>query len=75
MTGYIVHYRTGSFIETDIESVSSTSIILSNLIGGGTYTVSVEATSQQLSGESEEMTITLRAFSMTTYALIYTIAI
>ena len=72
MTGYIVHYRTGSFIETDIESVSSTSTVISDLTGGATYTVSVEATSQQLSGESEETTITLREFSMTTYAFTQT---
>ena len=62
MTGYVVHYRTGTSVRTEVEHVSSTSTDITGLTNGATYTISVEATSQQLSGESEEMTITLSEF-------------
>ena len=62
MTGYEVHYRTGSSDEMSKPS-SSTSTDITDLTNGPTYIISVEATSQHLSGESEEMTITLREFS------------
>ena len=57
VTGYVVHYRTGSSVENQPSSSTSTNI--TDLTSGATYTISVEATSQHLSGESEEMTITL----------------
>ena len=63
MTGYVVHYSDGS---TDRSmSASSTSADITGLVNDGrTYSISVEATSEQLSGESDPMTITLREFSM-----------
>ena len=63
MTGYIVHYSDGS---TDMSmSASSTSTDITGLVNDGrTYSISVETTSEHLSGESETMTITLREFSM-----------
>ena len=57
MTGYVVHYRSDSSVGT--KSSSSTSTNITGLTSGATYTVSVEATSQHLSGESEEMSIEL----------------
>ena len=59
MTGYVVHYRTSSSVGTNTESSSSTSTDITDLTSGATYTISVEATSQHLSGESEEMAISL----------------
>ena len=57
VTGYIVHYRMGGMKTV---SSSSTSTDITGLTNGATYTISVEATSQHLSGESGEMLITLR---------------
>ena len=62
VTGYIVHYSDGTDGDIDrIESVaaSSTSSDITHLTSGVTYTISVEATSQHLSGESDEWTITI----------------
>ena len=59
MTGYVVHYRTTTSVKIKRASNTSILIFLTNLTSGATYTISVEATSQHLSGESEEMTITL----------------
>ena len=59
MTGYVVHYSDG---DTDrIESVpaSSTSSLIAGLTNCITYTFSVEATSEHLSGESDILTIEL----------------
>ena len=64
VTGYVVHYRTGSSVRT--KNVPSSSINngystdITSLTNGAVYTISVEATSQQLSGESDEMSISLR---------------
>ena len=58
VTGYVVHYRTGSSDEMS-KPLSSTSTDITDLTDGLMYTISVEATSQHLSGESEEMTISL----------------
>ena len=58
VTGYVVHYRTGSSVGT--LSSSSTTTDITGLTNGLTYTISVEATSLHLSGESGEMMITLR---------------
>ena len=59
MTGYIVHYKNTTFVRTKSVSQYFTSTFLLGLTRGATYTISVEATSQQLSGESEKMNITL----------------
>ena len=61
---YIVHYNDGGPDMMRTVSSSSTSYDITGLTNGATYTISVEATSQQLSGESEEMTITLRMFEL-----------
>ena len=58
MTDYVVHYRTGSSVRS--QPSSSTTTEITGLTNGATYTILVEATSQHLSGESGEMTITLR---------------
>ena len=60
MTGYVVHYSSDSTTDR-MKSVaaSSTSTDITGLTSGLTYTISVEATSQHLSGESEERTITV----------------
>ena len=59
VTGYVVHYRNGSSAQTEMKSPSSTSTNITSLTKCATYTISVEATSQHLSGESEEMDISL----------------
>ena len=58
VTGYVVHYIGGSFRRKNVPS-SSTSTDITGLTSGFTYAISVEATSQHLSGESGVMTITL----------------
>ena len=60
MTGYVVHYKNTTFVRTKSVSQDFTSTILLSLTRGATYTISVEATSQHLSGESEKMNITLQ---------------
>ena len=59
VTGYTVHYtRDGDSARTkDVGSTTSTEI--TGLTVDRTYTISVEATANGLSGESEEMIITL----------------
>ena len=59
VTGYVVHYRTSTTYMTKNVFSSSTRTFLLHLTSGAAYTISVEATSQHLSGESEEMTILL----------------
>ena len=59
MTGYVVHYIGGDSFSTNDKPPSSTSTDITGLANGLTYAISVEATSQHLSGESEEMTIKL----------------
>ena len=58
MTGYVVHYRYGATNMTQSVPSSSTRLHLSDL-NGGCYTVSVEATSEHLSGMSGASTIKL----------------
>lgn len=60
VTGYVIHYRSG-VIDSSLENLlpTSTTADITGLISGGTYTVSVEAVSIHLSGESAGMTITL----------------
>ena len=69
MTGYVVHYRTKSSVGTKSSSPTSTDITC--LTSGATYTISVEATSQHLSGESKEMTIALSKLSFKCYSLLF----
>ena len=65
MTGYTVHYSNGSTDGSMSVAASSTSVDITGLVNDGrTYSISVEATSEQLSGESETMNITLCEFSM-----------
>ena len=61
MTGYIIHYTDSSGSDDVITGISETSTRadITGLSDGDTYTISVEATSIHLSGESDEMTITL----------------
>ena len=60
VTGYTIHYtdsqdRAG----TKTASTGDTSTDISGLSGGETYTITVEARSDHLSGESDPMTIRL----------------
>ena len=57
VTGYVVHYSDGTTDRMKSVAASSTSTDITDLAGGLTYTISVEATSQHLSGESEDMDI------------------
>ena len=59
VTGYVVHYIGGGSVGTETVSPSSTSVDITGLTIGPPYAISVEATSQHLSGESGVMTITL----------------
>ena len=59
MTGYVVHYSDGDTDRTESVAASSTSYDITDLTSGLTYTISVEATSEHLSGVSDDMTITL----------------
>ena len=59
MTGYVVHYRYGATNMTQSVPPSSTTANIGDLQMGTLYTFSVEATSEHLSGESDNCTITL----------------
>ena len=61
VTGYIVHYTRddGGSVGTKSVGSSTTSTEITGLTVDRTYTISVEATANGLSGESEEMIITL----------------
>ena len=59
VTGYVVHYRTTTSVKIKHAPRTFTSTFLTGLTSGATYTISVEATSQHLSGESGMMIITL----------------
>ena len=60
MTGYTVHYSSNG-VTNSVSGLSSTSTShdITGLTGGRTYSISVEATTLHLSGESETMTIVL----------------
>ena len=64
MTSYIVHYNDGGPDMMRTAFPPSTTTDITGLTNGATYTISVEATSQHLSGVSGEMTITLRMFKL-----------
>ena len=59
VTSYVVHYRNTTSVRTKSAPTTFIFTFLTGLTSGATYTISVEATSQHLSGESEEMTISL----------------
>ena len=59
VTGYVVHYFDGTTNRSKNVIASTTSSNITNLTKGPTYTISVEATSKHLSGESANMSITL----------------
>ena len=59
VTGYVVHYFDGTTNRSKNVIASTTSSNITNLTKGQTYTISVEATSEHLSGESDNMSITL----------------
>ena len=61
MTDYIIHYTDSNDSDDMITGISagSTSADITGLTDGDTYTISIEARSEHLSGESGTMTITL----------------
>ena len=59
MTGYVVHYSDGDTDRNESVPASSTSSLITGLTNCITYTFSVEATSEHLSGESDILTIEL----------------
>ena len=52
MTGYVVHYSDGDTDRNESVPASSTSFLITGLTINITYTISVEATSEHLSGVS-----------------------
>ena len=61
VTGYVIHYSDGSSSSSSV-AASSTSADITGLINDGrTYSISVEATSIHLSGESDTVDITVEA--------------
>ena len=58
MTGYVVHYYSNNGTNS-VSTSTSTSHEITGLTNGRTYSISVEATSEQLSGESATMDIIL----------------
>ena len=64
MTGYTVHYSSNGVTNSALGLFStSTSYDITGLTNGRTYAISVEATSEQLSGESATQPITLCEFA------------
>ena len=59
MTGYVVHYSDGDTDRNESVPASSTSSLITGLTINITY-FSVEATSEHLSGETENISILLR---------------
>ena len=59
MTGYVVHYSDGVDKINQTVAASSTSSNITNLDRNTPYQFSVEATSEHLSGESNNCTISL----------------
>ena len=59
MTGYTVHYSSNGVTHPPLHLSSTSTSIEISLLNGSTYSISVEATSEELSGESDPMTITL----------------
>ena len=59
MTGYTVHYSSNGVTGVTESGLSATSHEITGLTIGHTYSISVEATSEHLSGESATQPITL----------------
>ena len=59
MIGYVVHYSDGDTDMTESVPASSTSSLITGLTNCISYTFSVEATSEHLSGESNTLIIEL----------------
>ena len=72
MTGYVVHYSSNG-VTNSISGLPSTSTShdITGLTNGGTYSISVEAISEHLYGESENETITLCEFPLNNTYKIY----
>ena len=65
MTGYVVHYSSNGVTNTlSGLSSSATSYEITGLTNGRIYSISVEATSEHLPGESKPMTIVVCKFSV-----------
>ena len=66
-TGYVVHYSDGTNDRSNSVHVaaSSTSSDITDLTSGLSYTISVEATSDHLSGESDDIALTMSEYSLT----------
>ena len=64
MTGYVVHYFDGTINRSKKVIAFTTRYNITNLTNGSTYTISVEATSKHLSGESDNMSITSKAINL-----------
>ena len=59
VTSYVIHYSNGTTNKSKKVTASMTNTIITNLTIGPKYTVTVEATSNHLSGVSNNMAITL----------------
>ena len=59
VTGYVVHYSDGDTDRTESVAANSTSYNIRDLTSGLTYTISVEATSEHLSGVSDNVMTSL----------------
>ena len=76
MTGYVVHYSSNNDVTNSISGLpsSATSRDITDLTNCGTHSISVEATSEQLSGESETMTVCeycIQTLILYTYILLH----
>ena len=65
MTGYVVHYSDGDTDRNESVPASSTTSLITGLTINITYTISVEATSEHLSGESGSCIISKIIYIMT----------
>ena len=63
VTGYVVHYSDGDTDRNESVPASSSSSLITGLTNCITYTFSVEAISEHLSGESDILTIELGSFT------------
>ena len=59
VTGYVVHYSDGDTDRNESVAANSTSYDITDLTSGLTYTISVEATSEHLSGVSDNVMTSL----------------
>ena len=59
MTGYVVHHSDGDTDRTESVPASSTSSLILNLTLNITYTITVDARSEHICGESETHSIIL----------------